>query len=118
MGQKKRKAIPRYIKDELLLKQNNSCALCYEKFKTTYDNINFYQVDHIIPHCETEDDSIENLQILCSYCHTIKTVREIRARRKVISVNECKQRKKELKNDENDLNINPFKHFAFSSKQN
>lgn len=113
MGQIKRKAIPSYIKDELLIKQDNSCSLCYKKFKTTYDNINFYEIDHIIPYCETKDDRIENLQILCFECHKIKTVREIRNRRKMTSEDEIKTRRKKIKYNENNLNNNKFKNFAF-----
>jgi len=39
-----------------------------------------YQVDHIVPWCETHDNSIENLQALCPSCHGRKTTAENIAR--------------------------------------
>ena len=37
------------------------------------------QVDHIVPYSETQDDSIENLQMQCSCCHSHKSTMESRA---------------------------------------
>lgn len=37
------------------------------------------QVDHITPFCLTQDDSIENLQMLCACCHAHKSDLERRA---------------------------------------
>lgn len=34
------------------------------------------EVDHIVPLAEGGDDSMENLQGLCSSCHSAKTIRE------------------------------------------
>jgi 5-methylcytosine-specific restriction endonuclease McrA len=36
-----------------------------------------YDIDHIIEHCLTNDDSIDNLQALCKNCHIVKTKRFI-----------------------------------------
>ena len=35
-----------------------------------------YQIDHIIPHSISNDDSEENLQAMCPNCHSLKTQRE------------------------------------------
>lgn len=35
-----------------------------------------FQIDHIIPHSISNDDSEENLQALCPNCHSVKTQRE------------------------------------------
>ncbi len=34
-----------------------------------------YDIDHIREWCETQDDSLENLQALCLCCHRVKTIR-------------------------------------------
>jgi 5-methylcytosine-specific restriction endonuclease McrA len=34
-----------------------------------------YEIDHIVEHCLTGDDSFENLQALCVSCHRVKTRR-------------------------------------------
>ena len=34
------------------------------------------QLDHIVPHSETQDDRRENLQMLCSCCHSAKSAME------------------------------------------
>ena len=34
------------------------------------------QLDHIVPHAQTQDDSRENLQMLCACCHAGKTAAE------------------------------------------
>lgn len=34
-----------------------------------------YQIDHIIEHCITKDDTEKNLQALCLSCHSVKTKR-------------------------------------------
>jgi hypothetical protein len=37
----------------------------------------FGDVDHIIPRCISRDDSMQNLQLLCTTCHAIKTRRAL-----------------------------------------
>jgi len=37
---------------------------------------NTYEIDHIVPHCLTGDDSFNNLQALCPNCHSQKTLKE------------------------------------------
>lgn len=32
-----------------------------------------YEIDHIVEHCVSKNDSEENLQALCKLCHTVKT---------------------------------------------
>lgn len=34
-----------------------------------------YEIDHIVEHCKTRDDSLKNLQALCKMCHMVKTKR-------------------------------------------
>ena len=38
------------------------------------------QLDHIVPHSKTQDDRRENLQMLCSCCHSAKSAMEATAR--------------------------------------
>ena len=58
------------IKKIIAHKQNYNCYKCKIILPSTY------QVDHIIPHSISNDDSEENLQALCPNCHSIKTQRE------------------------------------------
>lgn len=51
-------------------KQKYHCAVCEELLPPSY------QVDHIIPHSISNDDSEDNLQALCANCHSLKTQRE------------------------------------------
>ena len=37
------------------------------------------ELDHIIPYCQTQDDSRANLNMLCRCCHGLKTDAERRA---------------------------------------
>ena len=50
--------------------QEWKCNLCLRLLSSTY------QIDHIIPLSVSEDDSYENLQALCSNCHSSKTQKE------------------------------------------
>ena len=34
-----------------------------------------YEIDHIVEHSITNDDSLNNLQALCKMCHSVKTKR-------------------------------------------
>jgi len=36
-----------------------------------------YEIDHIVEHSLTQDDTIDNLQALCKMCHSVKTKRFI-----------------------------------------
>lgn len=78
----KRKAIPEYVKNKVLLNQEGCCNICFEKLEMTHDGIPLYDFDHIEMHSITQNDDIENLQAIHLNCHRIKTVREIRERRK------------------------------------
>ena len=39
-----------------------------------------YEIDHIVEHCLTGDDSENNLQALCISCHRVKTRRFMHSR--------------------------------------
>jgi hypothetical protein len=58
------------IKKIIAHKQKYTCAICLELLPPSF------QVDHIIPHSISNDDSEENLQALCPNCHSLKTQRE------------------------------------------
>ena len=47
--------------------QDWKCSICSSKLPPSY------QVDHIIPHCISKDDSHNNLQALCPTCHSKKS---------------------------------------------
>lgn len=53
----------------LLLKQQNKCNYCKEKFNVT----DLMEVDHIIPKSKGGKDDYPNLQLLHTYCHKTKT---------------------------------------------
>ena len=88
------------IKKIIAHKQKYTCAICLELLPPSF------QVDHIIPHSISNDDSEENLQALCPNCHSqtstfrnkkrgniiqkeirIKTVKEVRIK----TIKEVKQ---------------------------
>lgn len=77
-----RKKIPDYVRGEVLINQNYICNHCDTKLEITNDGIPLFDIDHLEMHVDTKDDSLENLQALCLPCHRIKSVREIRARRR------------------------------------
>ena len=58
------------VKKIIAHKQKYNCAMCFELLPPSF------QVDHIIPHSISNDDSEENLQALCPNCHSLKTQRE------------------------------------------
>lgn len=58
------------VKKIIAHKQKYNCAMCLELLPPSF------QVDHIIPHSISNDDSEENLQALCPNCHSLKTQRE------------------------------------------
>jgi len=58
------------VKKIIAHKQKYTCAMCFELLPPSF------QVDHIIPHSISNDDSEENLQALCPNCHSLKTQRE------------------------------------------
>lgn len=102
-----RKAIPSYVKNEVLARQNYKCNICLERLVTTYDGIQLWDYDHIVEHAKTQDDSIENLQAIHLECHRIKTVRQARN-------HAPKQRtRKRLKTSIVNLQTNPFHKFEY-----
>lgn len=54
----------------IAFKQDYKCFICKQILPPSF------QVDHIIPHSISLDDTEENLQALCPNCHSIKTQRE------------------------------------------
>lgn len=50
--------------------QEWKCNICKSIFSSSY------QIDHIVPFSVSENDSYENLQALCSNCHSCKTQKE------------------------------------------
>ena len=66
--QDKRKSIENYIKRDLLIKQNYSCAICHKKLSN--DEI---RLDHIIPFDLVGDELENNYQILCTDCNLAKS---------------------------------------------
>jgi hypothetical protein len=57
-------------KREVAASQRWCCKHCNDILQATY------QIDHIIPHCLSHNDDYENLQALCSNCHSLKTMKE------------------------------------------
>ena len=58
------------VKKEVAHRQNYLCLKCCKILPPTF------QTDHIIPHSISNDDSLENLQVLCPNCHSLKTQKE------------------------------------------
>lgn len=56
-----------------------------------------YEIDHIIEHCISHDDSINNLQALCKACHNAKTKQFMINKGNIMKVNN-----KSIKNDKID----------------
>jgi len=58
------------IKKQVAYKQSYKCAVCLILLPPSY------QIDHIIPHSISGDDTIDNLTALCPTCHANKTQKE------------------------------------------
>ena len=79
VGQK-RENIPSVVKRNIAGKQRFKCCgipgyTCPLKARGgdgSFDEAG-YEIDHIIEHCITADDSRDNLQALCPACHNVKT---------------------------------------------
>jgi len=65
-----RKAIPEYIQRRLYAESMGRCMNPACEKDLLLDNGNIAEKAHIIPHCNTADDSFENLILLCPNCHT------------------------------------------------
>ena len=66
----KRRRRNRWLINKLKERFNNQCQNCDYVFTTITGKRLSYGC-HIIPHAETQDDSPENILILCSKCHDI-----------------------------------------------
>ena len=70
---RERKSFSRYVKDEILERQKNRCAMCNNKL--------FYpHFDHIDGN--RSNNSLTNCQALCPNCHELKTRRDQKERKK------------------------------------
>ena len=58
------------IKKQIAYKQNYKCFECNNMLPPSY------QIDHIIPHAISFDDSITNLNAMCPNCHANKSQKE------------------------------------------
>jgi hypothetical protein len=58
------------IKKQVAYKQEYKCSDCLRLLPPSY------QIDHIIPHSISGDDTIDNLTALCPTCHANKTQKE------------------------------------------
>lgn len=67
-----RKYISSYIKQDILYKQRNKCALCKETLTVSKD------LDHRKPVRAGGKDCPSNLQYLCCNCHRKKTIHDNR----------------------------------------
>ena len=65
--------------------QENKCALCKDNLMAI-STCNLYDCDHKIPFGLGGEDVIENLQLLCQFCHRAKTMydnQQIRLARRI-----------------------------------
>ncbi len=73
-----------------------------------------YEVDHIVEHCITSDDSYDNLQALCKMCHSVKTKKFLINRAENFLINRAENCREILKKDiennaiEDNVKIIPF----------
>ena len=82
--QRKRKAIPPEIKQELFKAQGGKCRYCGRK-----PGIDLMHVDHKVPFSKGGSDSKRNYQVLCGTCNNRKgdlTDRQFRTRFKAAGV--------------------------------
>ena len=59
-----------------------SCPLWKDKKNPGSFDESGYEIDHIVEHCLSHDDSESNLQALCVSCHRVKTKRFVSGSRK------------------------------------
>jgi 5-methylcytosine-specific restriction endonuclease McrA len=109
-----RKKIPDYVRGQVLINQEYFCNHCDTKLEVTCDGIPLYDIDHIEMHADTKNDDLSNLQALCLPCHRIKSVREIRQRRKKYKF-VADVHSKEIVSLTN-KKPNPFDKFKFDTK--
>ena len=70
MQKRRRRKLSENIKKQIAFNQSWRCKVCSILLPPSY------QIDHIIPHAISIDDSINNLQALCPNCHCTKTHKE------------------------------------------
>jgi len=107
---KKRKAIPLYVKDLVIFKQNNKCNICLSLLQKTKEGVKLFDIDHIQMHCIKQNNCVTNLQALCLDCHRTKTVLERRQMRSTKNQDEKIVNFEAKEIGEN----NRFKKFAFT----
>jgi hypothetical protein len=111
-----RKTIPRYVRAKILIRQSNVCNICFCPLQTNINNIPLYDIDHLVRHCETQNDDIDNLQAICLVCHRIKTVCELRDAQ--VSAQASVQTKTKTKTNANAktmIDKNMFRSFMYNT---
>jgi 5-methylcytosine-specific restriction protein A len=68
---KKRPGVSAQTKLRLVVRQKNRCNVCKAELME-----NHWDVDHILPWNISNDNSDQNLQIICMPCHRTKTTQE------------------------------------------
>ena len=83
-----RNKISKLNRDKVLNMFNKKCASCGEL-------LNFYnfEIDHIVPHCSSKDNSLNNLLPSCRDCNSIKGVFNIEEFRNYLQENKNKKYK-------------------------
>jgi len=102
-----RKTISAAVRLALLIRQDHRCNICSIWLRTSVEDIPMYDIDHRVRHCETQNDSSENLQAICLNCHRIKTSKEARQAATLLG---AQKRESRLLN-------NRFAAFAFMEKK-
>ena len=59
-----RPTIPQNVRNYILAKDNYRCNHC----RSPYD----LQIDHIVPYSWTQNNDVNNLQVLCKFCNILK----------------------------------------------
>ena len=65
-----RKAISQHTRMQIAFGQDYICPMCMQPLSSAWD------VDHVIRLVDNGSNSPENLQVICTSCHRIKTARE------------------------------------------
>ena len=123
-----RKAIPKDITDTLLLRQNNKCANTLDKhaiglkgyacplwiiYGGTFEESG-YEKDHIVEVCQGGTNDIDNIQLLCASCHSVKTKRFIKQSK---PIGKSRFNSKDLHNGSCYMDIEPYEQSPVVKKR-